>query len=145
MKTRTRNPYWYGMLCAETRDDIAERMREVLGDGNYFTLVCCNSYDETARNFSGIDVYPSQWLTSSVVARGGEPADYPGITWSTTALSMGVHTKAATQADGRNGGPHDYVAFTFEPNRIVIDHYAPARYRLRWIFAVERHDRDQEC
>jgi hypothetical protein len=128
------------MLCAQTRDEIAERMTEVLGD-NYFTLVTCNSYDENSHKFSSVDVSPSQWLTRPVRADGG---DYQGISWGTPRYSMGVSTKAETQTDGRNGGPHKYVHFTFEHDRVVIDHYAPARYWLRWILAVERHDRDED-
>ena len=132
-----RSPYWHGMFCAETGPEIAERMREVL-DGRYFTLVTCNSYDENSSRFTGIDVYPSQHLTSPVVA--DRDLVLPGISWCTPRLSMGVHTRAKTQAEGREGRPHQYVHFTFEPDRILIDHYAPAGYRLQWIFAVERHD-----
>jgi len=131
-------PYWNGMLCAETREAIAEQMREVLAD-HYFTLVTCNSYSESDHKFTAVDVHPSQWLTHPIVTNDD---GYQGISWGTTSYSMGVSTKAQTQAEGRNGGPHMYVHFTFEPNRVVIDHYAPARYRLRWIFAVERHDRE---
>jgi len=131
----------YGMLCAETRDAIAERMREVLGD-HYFTLVTGNSYNEDSDKFSAIDVYPSQWLTSPVKSRDEDGYGYVGISWSTPSLSMGVSTKAKTQSEGRNGGPHQYVHFTFEHDRVVIDHYAPARYRLQWILAVERHERE---
>ena len=61
-----------------------------------------------------------------------------------SASWVGVSTRAKTQPEGRNGGPHKYVHFTFEHDRVVIDHYAPARYKLRWIFAVERHDRDED-
>ncbi len=56
---------------------------------------------------------------------------------------MGVSTDAETVREAHGSGPHDYVRFTFEPDRIVIDHYAPARYRLQSILAVERHDRDE--
>ena len=141
MSAKVRTPYWHGMLCAETRDEIADRMREVLGD-NYFTLVCCNSFDENSHRFTSVEVYPSQWLTSEV--RDYAESTLPGVSWSTPRLSMGVHTRAITQADGREGRPHQYVRFTFERDEIVIDHYAPAGYRLRWIFAVERHDREDE-
>lgn len=130
-----RSPYWHGMLCTETRDEIAERMREVLGD-HYFTMVICNSYDENSDRFSSVEVYPSQWLTSPVDAW----TDQSSITWCTPRLSMGVHTRAKTQADGRAGRPHQYAHLKFEPDRIEIDHYAPAGYRLLWILAVERHD-----
>lgn len=135
--TQTR-PFRYGYLCAETVDVIADRMREVLGD-HYFTLVMGNSYDETSSKFSAIEACPSQWLTSPITS------DHEGsvhIGWSTPKYSMGVSTRAETQSEGRDGGPHKYVHFTFERDRIVIDHYAPARYRLQWILAVERHDRE---
>jgi hypothetical protein len=138
-KTLIRTPYWHGMLCAETRDEIAERMRQVLSE-HYFTLVTCNSYDENSHRFSSVDVYPSQWLTYPI--RVHSDADVPGISWSTQRLSMGVHTTAKTQADGREDQPHGYVHLKFEPDEIEIDHFAPAGYRLLWIFAVERHNRE---
>lgn len=133
-----RSPYWHAPLCAETLDEIADRMRAVL-DGHHFTLVCCNSYSDETELFSSVEVYPSQWLTTPVDVR---PGDWTYLGWATPRLSMGVHTKAKTRADGRNGRPHDYILFGFEGRQITIDHYAPAGYRLRWIFAVERHDPD---
>lgn len=137
----TTTTFRHGMLCAESRDAIAERMREVLGD-HYFTLVCCNSYDENSDRFTSVEVYPSQWLTTPV--RDYADSAIPGINWSTPRLSMGVHTRAKTAGEGREGKPHQYVHFTFDGDRIEIDHYAPAGYRLKWIFAVERHDREAD-
>jgi len=136
-----RRPYWHAMLCLDTRGEIVARMLEVLAD-HYFTMVVCNSYHELKDDFSSIEVYPSQWLTNPVVDRSDEL--WSSIGWATPRLSMGVNTKAKTQAEGRAGRPHTYVQFTFEPDRVVIDHYAPAGYRLRWIFAVERHDQRDE-
>lgn len=132
-----RRPYWNAMFCLETRGEIVERMQEVLAD-HYFTMVICNSYSETDRNFSAVEVYPSQWLEKPLSVAADESA----IWWSTPKLSMGVRTGATTQADARNSGKLNYVHFTFEPDRVVIEHYAPAGYSLRWIFAVERHDRE---
>lgn len=125
------------MFCRETRGEIAERMQEVLAD-HYFTMVICNSYSETEHNFAGVEVYPSQWLEKPLSAAADESA----LWWSTPKLSMGVRTDATTQSHARNGGKLNYVHFTFEPDRVVINHYAPAGYSLRWIFAVERHDRE---
>lgn len=128
-------PYWHGMLCAENLDEVAERMRAVL-DGEFFTLVCCNSYSETSDRFTSVEVYPSQRLSSPIVTT---PAKYAGINWSTPRLSMGFHTRAKTQQEARSDRPHGYVHLTFEPREIKVDHYAPAGYRLLWIFAVENH------
>jgi hypothetical protein len=127
------SPYWHGVLCSETRGLIAERMRFVL-DGAHFTLVTCNSNDENSRHFTSVDVYPSQRLTEPITERED------GIGWSTPELSMGVHTDARTRHEGLTGRPHKYVYFNFEPGRLAIEHYAPARYFLRWIFAVEDHE-----
>jgi hypothetical protein len=127
------------MLCAETVGEIADRMQEVLGD-HYFTLVIGNSYNEDSEKFAAIDVYPSQWLTRPADTHAY--GDVPGISWLTPRLSMGVHTTAKTPSEAREGKPHKYVHFTFEPDRIVIDHYAPAGYRLQWVLAIERHDRE---
>jgi hypothetical protein len=131
------NPYWNGMLCTETRDVIAERMREVLTD-QFFTMVICNSYSEESERFSSVEVYPSQRLVGPI--RAYRDSAIPGISWGTPRLSMGVHTRAQTVTEARAGRPHQYAHFTFEPGRIEINHYAPAGYALRWIFAVEHHD-----
>lgn len=139
-ETRHRSPYWSRMLSRESSEEIADRMREVLGE-NHFTLVTCNSFDENSHRFSAVDVMPSQWLCEPV--RLDHEVSAAHIMWSTTRLSMGVSTQAETVSEAHRSGPHDYVRFTFEPGRVVIDHYAPARYRLQWIFAVERHDRDE--
>lgn len=138
-RIRTR-PFSNGMLCAETRDAIAERMRDVL-DGQYFTLVIGNSYDEYSSKFSAIEVLPSQRLAGPI--RNYSDESLAGISWTTTRLAMGVHTTAQTLAEARDGRQHLYVHFTFDPERITIDHYAPAGYRLLWIFAVERHDAEE--
>lgn len=135
-ETRVRSPYWHGMLCADTVGEISDRMREVLGD-NYFTLVTGNSYSETSEAFTSIDVYPSQYLTKPITSD-----DTVWISWLLPRLAMGVRSSARTQAEARDGRPHEYVHFNFQPDRVVIDHYAPAGYRLLWAFAVERHDRE---
>ena len=137
-KPTQRRPFWHAMLCAETCDEIAQRMEDVLG-GRYFTAVACNSYDENSDRFVGVDVKTSQRLQGPV-RRYNDETIPASLSWSTGEWSMGVHNNAATQADSRNGGPHEFVQFTFEPRQIVIDHYAPARYRLKWIFMVEDHD-----
>ena len=133
-----RRPHWHGMLCAETCDEIVERMQEVLGD-RYFTIVTCNSFDETSDRFTAIDVATSQRLKEPV-RRYHDESIRASLSWYTGRWSMGVHTRAKTQREGREGGPHKYVHFNFERDQVVIDHYAPAGYRLRWIFAIEHRD-----
>ena len=137
----TRRPTWHGMLCAETCDEIGQRMAEVLRD-RYFTIVTCNSFDEASDRFTAIDVATSQRLKEPVrrYHDGSIPAS---LSWTTARWSMGVHTTATTQQEGREGGPRKFVQFSFERDQVVIDHYAPARYRLRWIFTIERHDDDE--
>jgi hypothetical protein len=130
-------PHWHGVLCSETRNSIATRMHDIL-EGNFFTMVLCNSFDENSRKFSSVDVYPSQRMSGFVINR-----DITGISWSTSNLSMGVHTDARTRSEGVSGRPHQYVHFAFEPGRFVIEHYAPAGYFLRWIFAVEHHESEE--
>lgn len=137
----TRPPYWNRMLSRESAEEITARMRDVLGE-QYFTLVTCNSFDESSHRFSSVDVMPSQWLCGPVTLDHAFSAAHIG--WVTPRLSMGVSTTCETVSEAHKSGPHDYVRFTFEPSRVVIDHYAPARYRLQWIFAVERHDRDDD-
>lgn len=130
--------HWYGMLCAETRDAIADRMHAVL-DGNYFTYAGGNSYDANSDRFLSIDVRTSERLSSPIQVHKD------GISWGTRTYSMGVHTKARTPSEARDGKPHKYVHFTFDYDRITIDHYAPAGYRLQWIFVVERHDDEESA
>lgn len=140
-KPTQRRPFWHAMLCAETCDEIAQRMEDVLG-GRYFTVVTCNSYDENSDRFTAIEVTTSQRLREPV--RRYHDATIPAsLSWTTPRWSMGVHTSARTQQEAHNGGPHKFVHFTFERDQVVIDHYAPARYRLRWIFTVEHHDDDR--
>lgn len=131
-------PYWHGLLCAETHDEIADRMRDVLGE-HYFTLVLCNSYDADSHRFSAVEVHPSQWLRDGIRT----DATAYDISWTTPRLVMGVHSNAKTQAEAREDRPHNYVHVRFEPDYIEIDHFAPAGYRLLWILAVERHDREE--
>lgn len=133
-----RSPYWHGVLCEETLAEIADRMSTVLA-GRYFTFVSCNSFDETSDRYSAVDVYGSQWLSSPVAQRDDRDGWW-GLSWAMPRLSMGVHTRAKTRADGHAGKPHDWVRFTFERDEIRIEHYAPARYLLLWIFSVEHHD-----
>lgn len=132
-----RRSSWQGMLCGETCAEIVERMQVVLGD-RYFTIVQCNSYDANSDRFTSVDVTTSQRLKEPV--RRFHDTNIPAsVSWTTDRWSMGVHTGAGTQQEGRDGGPHRYVHFTFERDQITIDHYAPARYRLRWILTVEHH------
>jgi len=131
----TLNPNWFGMLCAANRDTVVERMQQVL-DGQFFTMVICNSYDDASSKFSSVEVYPSQRLTIPIVDNSGGSRSHIG--WGTPRLSMGVGTQAQTMAEARESA-HDFVQFNFAWNRIEIRHYAPAGYSLLWIFAVEDH------
>lgn len=140
-ETKRLHPYWHGMLCAETREDIAQRMRNVL-EGQRFTYVHCNSYAEDEWRFSAVDINTTQRLTRPVEDDTGGDG-YTSVWWSITDYSMGVHTKATTQAEGRDGAPYDYVSFNFTQRRITIDHFAPARYKLRWEFVLEDHIDDR--
>jgi hypothetical protein len=133
------HPYWHGMLCHETAAEVFGRLRQVL-EGHYFTLVLCNSYDENSARFTSVEVYPSQWLSSPLRE---SVDDWAGVHWTTPRLSMGVSSRAKTVAEAREGRPHKYVHLDFEPDRVTIDHYAPAGYRLLWTMAVERHDREE--
>lgn len=133
-----RRPHWFGMLCAETQDEILERMQEVLG-GQYFTTVTCNSFDENSDRFLSVEVRTSERLADPV-KKYKDQKIAASLGWHTYGWVYGVHTDAKTQREARDGGPHDRVHFSFEPGKVTIDHFAPARYKLRWIFAVEHHD-----
>lgn len=130
------SPYAHLILCEETRDEVIERFRTVLG-GKYFTLVTANALDERDHKFAMLDVEASQFIVDGV--KFDPERDYTHISWETPKLVMGVSTSAKTRQEAHNGLRHEYVHFTFEPRKIVIDHYAPARNKLRWIFAVEDH------
>lgn len=138
--TEPLNPYWHGMLCADTLPRVLGLMHQLL-DGNYFTLVTANSYDENSDRYSAIDVWSSQWLTGQGI-RDTSDRRWTGICWSTPRQSMGLHVRARTVAEAREGKPHDYIHLHFEPGCVEIDHFAPAGYRLLWVMAVERHDRE---
>lgn len=132
------SPYWHGMLCAETREDIVQRMRSVLDD-NFFTVVTANSYSETNVLFRNVDVLTSQRLVG-VGVKTHRDEEFSHVTWAVSRLCMGVLTAAETQAEARDGGKTTYVYFTFKPGQFAIEHYAPAGYRLLWQFVVEDHD-----
>lgn len=136
-KALQRRVWWYGWYCEQTHTEILERMTELLGD-KYFTVVICNSYSETDEKYLSVEVRTSSRLTDGPKA-WSEPRT-PGISWGITGYSMGVHSEAKTQSEGRSGHKLDNIYFTFEPYKMTIDLYAPAGYKLRWIFAVEDHE-----
>lgn len=142
-EARHLHPYWHGMLCAATREDIAQRMRNVL-EGKRFTYVHANTHAEDPEEYryAAVDVNTTQRLTSPIEDRT-DADGYSYIGWSITDYSMGVHTKAKTQAEGREGRPYDYVSFNFTTRRVVIEHFAPSRSRLRWEFVLEDHIDDR--
>jgi hypothetical protein len=131
-------PYAHIYLSLETHEEILQRMQETLG-GRYFTLVCANSLSSENEKFAMLDIYTSQWFADALT---GDVKDGAYIRWGTPKLAMGVSSDAKTQGEGRNGKPYDYVHFTFEPGRVIIDHYAPARNFLRWTFVVEDHSQE---
>lgn len=132
---------WHGMLCAANAVEVAERIQQIL-DGHHFTLVAANSYSETKERFCAIDVRTSLRLREPVTAKVDEEWTYIPIPGD--RQHCGLSTRAKTQQEGRDGKPHDYIHLRLEPYRITIDHYAPAGYRLQWIFATEHHETEDE-
>lgn len=137
------HPYWHGMLCAETREGVAQRMRNLL-EGKRFTYVHSNTYAEDPEEYryAAVDVNTTQRLTGTIKV-SDDDRDYSHIWWAITDYSMGVSTKAKTQSEGREGKPYDYVHFNFTTRRVVIEHFAPSRSRLRWEFVLEDHIDDR--
>jgi hypothetical protein len=129
-------PYWHTYLCAENAADVLRRMGELLG-GKYFTMVTANSLDPESRNFVMLDIHTSQWMTSPIKMHDVKKGAH--ITWETPGWVMGISTEAMTINEGYNGRPHDYVQLNFEPRKLTIEHYAPGRNFLRWVFVVENH------
>lgn len=123
-------------LAAENIARAADELNALLL-GSHFCLVQANSYDEKSDRFIALDVTPSQVLTMPFSARVGELSS---LSWVTPRYSMGVHTPAQTVRDAIDGERHDQVRITIDGQQVTFDHYAPARYRLQWILAVEYHD-----
>lgn len=132
---------WHGWLCAANAVDVAERMQQILDD-RYFTFVAANSYSETNDRFDAIDVHTSLRLRGPITAAVDDEWTYIAIPGD--RQHCGLHTRAKTQQEGCDDKPHGFVRLVMEPYRITIDHYAPAGYRLRWIFATEHHDQEDE-
>lgn len=142
VKDRGRNPYRCTALSVETAEEICERLKETLG-GKYFTVVALNSLSKEDERFVMVDVRSSERFEVEPKVRKYSN-DHVGIHWETGSYSEGISTSAKTLAEawrtGRNNFRHDYVRIDFTPNKVTIDHYAPAGYFLRWIYAVERHE-----
>lgn len=132
---------WYGWLCLENLDAVAMRLKRMLA-GKAFTVVTANSYREDEERFSAFDVTTSQWLTEPVKQWSSDSPDsrHEGITWITPRTVFGLSTTAQTEADAREGGLLNKVYLNFDSYaELAIDQYAPAGYRLRWVFKVEDH------
>lgn len=135
-----RNPHWYGMLCAETIEEIRERLIETLG-GKFFTEVTLNSLSTEDKAFRMVDIRASQRFN-----REPEVKEYSkgqmAVSWSTHRYVESISTTCLTRQEAWDGGIHDWVAVGFDYNKVVIEQYAPAGYFLRWEYHVENHEED---
>lgn len=135
---------WFGPLCFETAELVTRRLNDLLG-GQRFTVVTSNSYSEDTERFSAVDVRTGSRLTRPVELTQDA---YQHISLHNTGWVMGVmvassvRTRAHAYAARDAGSKHDWVHFTFEGSQVTIDHYAPAGYRLQWIFRVEHPEDD---
>jgi len=133
---------WHGMLCVENAEAIAARLEAMLGSGRYHSFVDANSWNEHDERYTSVAVKTSLRLTRPVSATVED--GHVHISIVSDRLVCGLHTRARTQAEGRVGKPHDFVQVGFERHQIQVEHYAPAGYRLLWIFSVEDHDQDHD-
>lgn len=125
------------MLCRTNAASAVERLNELLTD-RWFTFVQANSYDEESDRFSAIDVNTSQRLTRPFAL--SDDGEWAHIGWGMSDYSCGVSTHAETVSEARKAMKHDWVHITLDRRSVVIDHFAPARYRLQWRMVLEHHD-----
>jgi hypothetical protein len=134
---------WYGLLALDNIEAVAQRMSTLLTD-RWYTVVVAN---EGLWNYRP-EVRPSQRLSHGCEPQAwtktldnGSPLG--GIHWADAGYSFGIYTTAATQQEARAQPDRDRVHITFGQDRwggrVVIEHYAPAGFRLYWTFAVEAH------
>lgn len=139
--------HWYGMLCAENFDAVAERMRRML-EGRWYTFVSANSYREDSGEFRDYDVHTGNRLTVPMRLNTYE-GGHRRMSFADQSYCWGLQTAASTEQDAREGSIYDRVKLAFNDHRnrgesVTIDHYAPAGYRLLWTVVVEDHDSELE-
>lgn len=127
---------WWGYLCLDNFDLVADRIRSMLGDGQPYTWVAVN------EAFGLRPDVRAGMVAEKVTVRGGADEDTPAkyLTVADTYGVWGIDTSARTEADARDGGKLNNVYLHFETNqwgdKLTIEHYAPAGHRMCWVIAV---------
>lgn len=127
---------FHGYLTLENLDAVADRIRDLIGDGQHYTWVACNE---------GLGDYRPEVRTGQVAKtieadrRDSDGKLYGSITVNDTYGVWGIHTAVPDQA----ASPGSEVGFDLAYLRITrgqiqIEHRAPAGHRLYWVAAVER-------
>lgn len=127
---------WSGFLTLDNLDAVADRIRDLIGDGQPYAWMASN---EGFGNYHP-EVRTGQVARELNVKRfdaDGTPTgditvhDSYGLWWITT--------EAADQSTARKGQPHlDAAYLEVTHHHIVIEHKVPAGHRLYWVVAAER-------
>lgn len=126
---------WFGYLTLENLDAAADRIRQMLGNGQRYTWVAVNEglgYRPEVRTGQVAESVEAYRLEANGHAHGGvKVVDTYGI-WA-------AHTNVADQAEAAaRGGADEALAYlVISHNKIEIEHFAPAGYHLRWVVALE--------
>lgn len=137
---------WFGYLCLDNFDLVADRIRAMIGDGQPYTWVAVNeAFGQRPEVRAGM-------VAEKVVVRGsstdeGAPTLY--LTVVDTYGVWGIDTSARTEAEARDGGKLNNVYLHFETNqwgdKLTIEHYAPGGQRLCWVIAVHPRGGDVDA
>lgn len=146
---------WHGYLTLENLEAVTARFRSLL-DGQRYTWVACNS---GLRHY-----FPEVRTGQQLRGRGvttyrddgeGDGEPFAGITVPDTYGAWGLHTSVLDQRTARGRRHAAFEKATGEQkrtdtwddqrltylhikhDRIEIEHFAPAGYRLYWVVTVE--------
>lgn len=127
---------WSGYLTFTNLDAVADRLRDMIGDGQLYTWIAC---------YEGLGEYRPEVRTGQTVREikvDPAGADNRSITvhdsWGVWWISTDAEDRAATY--GRE--PGFYLAYLDITRTYVrIQTRVPAGYRAWWVVAVEGGDR----
>lgn len=140
---------WHGFLTTENAEAVAARLRRLLG-GRRYTFVSAN---EGLRDYFP-EVRTGQRLRDDGASAYtyGDGGRCAGVSVQDTYGSWGVHSDAADQsgahrrvhdASGRGTVDKNLAYLHFKHDRVEVEHFAPAGFRLYWLAVIEWPEDEQ--
>lgn len=122
---------WFGFLTLANLDAVADRIRDMIGNGQQYTWVACNE---------GLGDYRPEVRTSQVASSiRAEARDESGaIIVVDTYGVWSIRTTIADQAAGARRTPEFNLTYLkMSRTQIQMEHKAPIGARLLWTVAVQ--------